>query len=77
MKKMCLLVAAAIGFILGSRTGREPYDRLELAARRLAKRPEVQRAVDSVTRTVQEQGEDVAESVKAKVKSHAGTNGSA
>lgn len=78
MKKMFLLVGAAIGFFLGSRAGREPYDQLEQAARRLAKRPEVKRATKSVTRAVQEHGEDVTKSVKAKAHSLAGSgsNGS-
>jgi hypothetical protein len=48
MKKLLLLVGAALGFVLGSKMGREPYERLEAQVRRLAGRPEVQDALDSV-----------------------------
>ncbi len=47
MKKLLLLVGVAIGFVLGSRAGRTPYERLEAQLRQLAGRPEVRGAVDA------------------------------
>ena len=49
MKKLLLLVGIAVGFVLGSKKGREPYKRLEAQVRQLAGRPEVKGAVDSVS----------------------------
>jgi hypothetical protein len=49
MKKLLLLMGVVVGFVLGSKGGREPYERLEAQVRRLAGRPEVQGAIDSAT----------------------------
>lgn len=49
MKKLLLLVGAAVGFVLGSKMGREPYERLEAQIRRLGGRPEVKAAVEAVS----------------------------
>jgi hypothetical protein len=74
MRKVFLLAGAAIGFVLGSRAGRETYDRLERAIRELAQRPEIQRATDTVTRSVQDYAKDVAGTVWAKVPYRAGAS---
>jgi hypothetical protein len=52
MKKLWLLVGAAIGFVLGSRAGRAPYERLESKAREVAGRPDVKHAVDAASEKV-------------------------
>ena len=49
MKKLLLLVGVAVGFVLGSKMGREPYERMEAQLRQLAGRPEVKDAVDAVS----------------------------
>jgi hypothetical protein len=49
MKKLLLAVGVVVGFVLGSRAGREPYERLESKAREVAGRPEVKRALDSAS----------------------------
>jgi hypothetical protein len=49
VKKLPLAVGVAIGFILGSKQGREPYERLEAQLRQLTGRPEVKGAVDAVS----------------------------
>jgi hypothetical protein len=74
MRKVLLLVGAAIGFVWGSRAGREPYDRLERAVRDLAQRPEIRRATENVTKSVQEHAKDVAGTVWAKVPYRAGAS---
>jgi hypothetical protein len=42
MRKITFVLGAGIGFILGSRTGRGPYQQLETKVRAFARRPEVQ-----------------------------------
>jgi len=49
MKKLLLLVGVAVGFILGSKMGRQPYERLAAQIRQLAGRPEVKGAVDTLS----------------------------
>ncbi|MBO0692546.1 MAG: hypothetical protein J2P58_06590 [Acidimicrobiaceae bacterium] len=41
MKKLLTLVGIGIGFILGSRVGRGPYEQIEGEVRKFAGRPEV------------------------------------
>jgi hypothetical protein len=59
MKKLWLLVGVGLGFILGSKAGREPYERIEEKVREVSGRPEVKHAVHVVT----ERSEDVADTV--------------
>jgi hypothetical protein len=47
MKKLLLLVGVVIGFVLGSKQGRKPYERLEAQVRQLTGRPEIKGAVDA------------------------------
>jgi hypothetical protein len=54
VKKLWLLVGAAIGFVLGSRAGRAPYERLESKARGVAGRSDVKQAVNAASDKVSE-----------------------
>jgi hypothetical protein len=63
MKGLWLLAGMGIGFVLGSRAGREPYDQLERKVRRFRGRPEVQGAVDVATEELHEQSTDFVEKV--------------
>ena len=63
MKKLLLVIGAGIGFILGSRSGRRPYEQLERKVRDIRARPEVQKAVDSVSKSAHEQASDVTHKV--------------
>jgi hypothetical protein len=49
MKNVTLLLGIVIGFALGSRAGREPYEQIEAQVRKIVGRPEVQRAIDKVS----------------------------
>jgi hypothetical protein len=57
MKKVILLLGVAVGFVLGSRAGRRPYEQLEANVRRIAARPEVQSTVDQAKNAVQEKAD--------------------
>jgi hypothetical protein len=52
MKKFILAVGAGVGFILGSRAGRGPYEQLAAKARKIHSRDDVQDAVEKVKRAV-------------------------
>ncbi len=64
MKKLWLLAGIGIGFVLGSRAGRGPYE-LEGKVRRFRGRPEVQGAVDVATGKLHEQASGSAGKVLA------------
>lgn len=56
MKKLPLLAAAAFGYVLGTRAGRERYEQIRSGARKVARNPRVQaassRAQEAVKDTV-------------------------
>jgi len=67
MKKWVLMFGVAIGFILGSKAGRKPYKELEGKVRELGARPDVQKAIKTVTKRAHEQAGDVASTVHDRV----------
>jgi hypothetical protein len=69
MRKFGLLLAGLVGFLLGSRAGREPYERLERQLSRLRAQPEVQDVMDTVQGEVGERATDLTDKVKSKVSS--------
>ena len=54
MKKLLLAIGTTVGFLVGSRAGRGPYTKLQSKARALSRRPDVRRAVDDTSESVQE-----------------------
>ena len=46
MKKLAFLLGVAVGFLIGSKVGHEPYAQVEKKMRELAARPEVQDAMN-------------------------------
>ena len=44
MKKLPLLAAAAVGYVLGSKAGRERYEQIRTGAQKVAGNPRVQAA---------------------------------
>jgi hypothetical protein len=67
MKKLFLLVGVALGFVLGSRMGREPYERLEAQVRKLAGRPEVKGAMPAVSDKAADRTDEVSGAVSQKL----------
>ncbi|GAA2075677.1 hypothetical protein GCM10009840_07170 [Pseudolysinimonas kribbensis] len=64
MKGKILFVAGlGIGYVLGTRAGREQYERLKAQAARLWNDPRVQKQVDAVEEFVKDKAPDVAEFV--------------
>ena len=72
MKKLTLLAAAAAGYVLGSRAGRERYEQIKTQATRAWTNPKVQSAVDDVQAQARQTGTDVAKAAGSKVADVAG-----
>jgi len=49
VKKIPLLASAAVGYVLGTRAGRERYEQIKTKAEGLWRKPQVQSAVDDAT----------------------------
>jgi len=86
MKKLTLLIGIGIGYVLGSRAGRERFEQIRSGARKVAGNPTVQSAATKAQETVAAQAPVVAEAVKEKATSaasavadkvHRGDDGSA
>jgi hypothetical protein len=67
MKKIPLLAAAAVGYVLGTRAGRERYEQIRSGARKLAGDPRVQEAAHKAQEAVASQATHAAEVAKEKV----------
>jgi len=63
VKKLSLLVTGAVGYVLGTRAGRERYDQIKRHATRTWNRPTVQNAVDDVEQAVRHTAADVGSKV--------------
>ena len=59
--KILLLVGVGVGYVLGTRAGREKYDEMKAAVEKLWNDPRVQKQVDSAQDFVKDKAPDVAE----------------
>jgi hypothetical protein len=59
MNKIIVLGAAAAGYVLGSRAGRERYEQIRENAKRAWSDPRVQRGADRARETAQEAGDEL------------------
>ena len=66
MKKLTLLTGIGIGYVLGSRAGRERFEQIRSGARKVASNPTVQSAASKAQETVASQAPVVADAVKEK-----------
>ena len=64
MWKLPFVIGGAVGFVLGSRAGRGPYEELEKRARRLSGHPQVQRVADQVGESAKYVTDQVTQSAK-------------
>ncbi len=60
MKKILFLMGLGVGFVLGSRSGRGPYEQLERKMREVSGRPEVQQLKDAAQSTTQQAADSAA-----------------
>jgi hypothetical protein len=54
MKKWIFALGAGVGYVLGTRAGREKYERMKLQARQVMENPKVKEATDEAARLVEE-----------------------
>jgi hypothetical protein len=66
MKKLTLIAGVAIGYVLGSRAGRERFEQIRSGAQKIAQNPKVQSAAAKAQETVAAQAPVVADAVKGK-----------
>lgn len=59
--KILLVVGVGIGYVLGTRAGREKYDKMKAAVEKLWNDPRVQKQVDNAQEFVKDKAPDVAE----------------
>jgi hypothetical protein len=59
--KILLLVGLGVGYVLGTRAGREKYDQMKATALKFWNDPRVQKRVDDAQDFVKEKAPDVAE----------------
>ena len=59
--KILLVVGVGIGYVLGTRAGREKYDQMKAALDKLWNDPRVQKQVDNAQEFVKDKAPDVAE----------------
>ncbi len=59
--KILFVVGLGVGYVLGTRAGREKYDRMKAAVNRFWNDPRVQERVDDVQDFVKDKAPDVAE----------------
>jgi hypothetical protein len=67
MKKLVFMLGIGIGFMLGSRAGRGPYEGLEEKVRSLRERPEVDDAMQRAKKIASDQATEVVDKVSDKV----------
>ena len=67
MKKLTVLVAAAAGYVLGTRAGRERYEQIKSQVTKAWNNPKVQETVDGAQEQAKHVSADVASTVGAKV----------
>jgi gas vesicle protein len=65
MRKLTILTAGGIGYVLGAKAGRTRYEQIRSTARRVAGNPQVQKAARHAQETVQHQAPAVKEKVAA------------
>ncbi|MEN3121712.1 hypothetical protein N5P18_15480 [Janibacter terrae] len=76
MGKITMLAAGAVGYVLGTRAGREQYDKLSTQAKRVWRDPKVQRKAGQAQEAAVGLGHKAEEKVTSKVKEHTGGDSS-
>ena len=75
MSKLTMLTAAAAGYVLGARAGRERYEQIAAGARSVARNPKVQSARKQTQAAAAEKAKQAASTVSDKVGHHDSTGG--
>ncbi|MFN3866219.1 MAG: YtxH domain-containing protein [Demequina sp.] len=76
MGKLGLLIVGGAGYLLGSRAGREHYDKVAAQVQRLVQDPRVQKGAAQAKQSVKDKVDDVADSVTSNGAGGGGVTGS-
>jgi tripartite-type tricarboxylate transporter receptor subunit TctC len=75
--KLAFIIGAAVGYVLGTRAGREQFEKIRSAARQMWEDPRVQSTVEDVEQRasdlMKEKGPELKEKITEAVKSAADT----
>ena len=63
MKKLTLLAAGAVGYVLGTRAGRERYEQIKAGASKIAQDPRVRAKASEAGHAIKEQAPHVKDKV--------------
>ena len=74
MGKISMLAAGAIGYVFGTRAGREQSDKISGQAKRLWKDPKVQRKAGQAQEAAEDLGHKAGDKITAKVKERTGND---
>lgn len=64
-KRLILLAGLGVGYVLGSRTGRQSYEKLKAQVQDLWSDPRVQETFDKANQTIRDRAPGVADAVKS------------
>jgi hypothetical protein len=73
MKKLTLIAGIAVGYVLGTKAGRQRYEQIRAGASKVAQNPTVQAAAGKAQEAVTHQASVAADAVKDTVSSAAAT----
>lgn len=72
MGKISLLVGAGVGYVLGTRAGREKYDKMAAEAQKLWRDPRVQQKTDKAKHAAEDMAHKAGDKVVSKVDERSG-----
>ncbi len=75
MRKLMVLGAAAAGYVLGARAGRERYEQIAQQAKKLRNNPTVKKKVSEAKDGAKHVAKDAASAASDKVRGHDGVGG--
>jgi alkanesulfonate monooxygenase SsuD/methylene tetrahydromethanopterin reductase-like flavin-dependent oxidoreductase (luciferase family) len=77
VKKTTLLIGGAIGYVLGTRAGRERYEQIKQTAGKVRRNPTVQSVVDDARSEAKAAAQQASDKVTDTVRKASGSEGSA
>lgn len=74
MSRISLLIGAGVGYVLGTRAGREKYDKMAAEAQKLWRDPRVQKKTKQAQHAADDMAHKAEDKVTSKVEEHSGNS---